>query len=429
MQVQNALHPLAPTAVLNLERPFLDWYLMPESFSAPLVEDAIQTYQLEPGQTVLDPFSGTGTTVLTAVLKGLNGVGIEVNPFLCFAARVKSRFEYNLDELKADIQQTLEQAEPRLAHLNLNLPLFLLGTEAWEEGEAYRTRPVPQMPRLYEWMAERVVNKVLALKECINQIREPAHRDFCLLALAAILRPASNMKLSPHAFGSRQVKEDAPVYEMFLTQVRKMYDDLETVQDTPKGITCILEGDVRLAESMSCPLVPVDLAVTSPPYLNNLDYTMQTRMELFFLDFVKSMDELRELRKKMVVCDAKAMYKDTKDHELVQAFPSVQHVVEQLKERHKNKNWGWDYAFMTAQYFGGMYRMLKSVKALLKPGARYWLVLGESAHSGVFVPVPDIIGELGESVGYQLEEIRTLRTRHSSSHTFNLRESTVVLRV
>jgi hypothetical protein len=172
----------------------------------------------------------------------------------------------------------------------------------------------------------------------------------------------------------------------------------------------------------------VDLAVTSPPYLNNLDYTMQTRMELFFLDFVHDMAGLRKLRKRMVISDAKAMYKEIKDHTLVETFSSIQSVVAQLEEKHKDKNWGWNYAFMTAQYFGGMLRMLQSVQPLLKSGGRFWLVLGESSHSGVFVPVPKIVGELAQTVGYELEEMRVLRKRRSSSHKFELCESTVVLR-
>ena len=155
---------------------------------------------------------------------------------------------------------------------------------------------------------------------------------------------------------------------------------------------------------------------------------MQTRLELFFLDFVKSMEELRRLRKRMIVSDAKAMYKEIDDHEAVKDFRSVQAIVEQLRERHRGKNWGWDYAFMTAQYFGGIYRALESVWSLLREGSYFLLVLGESAHSGVLVPVPSIVGELGEAIGYRLEDIQVLRTRRSSSHRFTLAESMVVLR-
>ncbi len=420
------------TAALNQGLPCLDWYLMPESFSAPLIADAIQEYGLKPGRTLLDPFSGAGTTVVTSSLCGLNGVGIEVNPFLCFASRVKVRFDYDLDDLRRDVDLVLAAAEPRLAALSLAPPLFPRNTFVGESSALYTAAPPPDMPRLYKWMSPRVVDKVLALKECIGRIERPAHRDFCRLALGAILRPVSNMKLTPHAFGSRQVKEDAPVYSLFAAKVRKMFADLQDVAqwDNELGERHIIEADVRnlALENIGTQLLPADLGITSPPYLNNLDYTMQTRMELFFLDFVSDMEELRELRKRMVVSDAKAMYKDIKDHEIVQTFDSVQTVVEQLRERHKDKNWGWDYAFMTEQYFGGLYRALERVWSLLKDGSRFLLVLGESAHSGILVPVPTIVGELGEAVGYELEDIRVLRTRRSSSHKFTLTESMVVLR-
>ena len=55
------------------------------------------------------------------------------------------------------------------------------------------------------------------------------------------------------------------------------------------------------------------------------------------------------------------------------------------------------------------------------------MVVGESAHSGVRVPVPEILGELGERVAYECEEINVLRSRRSSSHNFELRECEVIL--
>jgi hypothetical protein len=82
---------------------------------------------------------------------------------------------------------------------------------------------------------------------------------------------------------------------------------------------------------------------------------------------------------------------------------------------------------MTAQYFGGILRMLQNVKGILKPGARYVIVTGESAHSGVLVPVPDITAELGQRAGFALEEIIVHRTRKTSSHDYQLKECSVVL--
>lgn len=405
-------HQGATTATPNNNRTFFDWYLMPEAFSAPLVDKAIQKYGLQPGQTILDPFSGTGTTVLAAKLGGINGVGIEINPFLCFASRIKVKWNYNLLELQRDVVQLLQRAKAKFA-TGINDLSYLK----------------PDMPRIDKWITPKVANKVLTIKLLISEISNPDHRDFCLLALAANLREVSNMKLSPHAFGSNKRKEDAPVFEVFQRKLEKMLADLAKVQNTSNGWgeIDIVEGDNRSVDMSTHPLLPADLAITSPPYLNNLDYTMQTRMELFFLDFVENMLDLRSLRKSMMICDAKAMYKDIKDHELVKDINSIQKVVLALQEVHKDKVWGWDYAFMAAQYFGGIFKMLRNVNSMLKPGARYVIVTGESAHSGVLVPVPDITAELGQLAGFAIDNIIVHRTRQTSSHDYKLKECSVVL--
>ncbi|MFQ5926857.1 MAG: hypothetical protein ACE5MH_05420, partial [Terriglobia bacterium] len=255
------------------------------------------------------------------------------------------------------------------------------------------------------------------------------HRNVALLALAAILRPVSNMKLSPHAFGSREVHRDARVFELFDAKLSKMIADIEEIQDLSMtiGIADLIQDDARRA-SYKHTLLPAHIGITSPPYLNNLDYTMQTRLELFFLGFVKSMTQLKELRKRMIICDAKAMYRDVHDLKYVEGIASIRRVSKQLHERLAHKNWGWDYSRMTLQYFGGMYRTLQNVSRMLWRGARFLLVVGESAHSGVFVPVPSIIGEIGESLDYIVEDIRVQRKRRSSSHDFELAESIVILR-
>jgi DNA modification methylase len=405
-------YKVATTATPNYNLAFFDWYLMPEAFSASLVGEAIQKYGIQPGQTVLDPFSGTGTTPLAAKLKGINGVGIEVNPFLCFASKIKLKWDYNFPELEKDVEQLLRSAKVKFA-----------------TGSLDSDHIKPNMPRIDKWITPKVTNKVLAIKSLIVEMDNPDHRNFCLLALAANLREVSNMKLSPQAFGSSKHKEDAPVFELFQKKLEKMLSDLTMTQNSPSptGMVDIIEGDNRCLDVSNHPLLPADLAVTSPPYLNNLDYTMQTRMELFFLDFVENMLDLRSIRKSMVICDAKAMYKDIKDHELIRNVESVQKVIQALRRVHQDKNWGWDYAFMSAQYFGGILRMLLNTIKMLKPGARFVIVTGESAHSGVLVPVPAITAELGQMAGFEIEDIVVHRTRRTSSHNYELKECSVIL--
>lgn len=424
--------PLSSTAVLNYGLCVHDWYLMPEAYSAPLIVEAIERFGVGRGDTILDPFSGTGTTVVTAVLNGVNGIGLEVNPFLCFASRVKLDWSVNLSEFRVTLTHLLDEAKILLKSLSKEPGLFspAMSADVVEKSNTILSEvDEPDMPRLHKWMTQVVVQKVLILRNLIETLVPKHIRPYFLLALAAILRPASNMKLTPHAFGSNKRKEDAPVYDLFEQKMSKIYTDLKHIQSSNNqiGKGQIFHCDARGANNLCNNMPLVSLAITSPPYLNNLDYTMQTRMELFFLKFVNSMVELRSLRKTMVTCDAKAMYKDVKDSDEVKDIQSIQKIAARLKEVHRGKNWGWDYPFMTTQYFGGMFKVLKAIKPILKRRARFVLVVGESAHSGVKVPVPDLLAELGEKAGYKAEAINVLRSRRSSSHNFELCESEVIL--
>ncbi len=422
---QNGPHT---TAVLNRDLPVLDWYLIPESFSLPLISQAIREFSIKKGSTILDPFCGAGTTVVAAKLTGLNGVGIEVNPFLCFVARTKVRFDYDLPSLKEALETVISLSRDAFLGFDADLPLFSRGAEQ-ARVEILVEAPFG-MPRMFKWISPRAATKVMTLKECILKIVSGSEfEDFFLLALASILRPSSNMKLQPHAFGSRVEKTDAPVLDLYEAKIRKMYRDLETVNRGKEqwGEVNIHEGDCREAK-IEDTLLPAALAVTSPPYLNNLDYTMQTRLELFFLEYVRNMDDLRALRKKMVICDAKAIYRDIEDHKLANEFKSIRTIAEQLHDKLSDRGWGWDYSFMTLSYFGGIYRMLSTMKKLVRRGARYLIVTGDSAHVGIYVPVTKITGELGVAAGWQLEGIKVQRTRRSSSHDQVLDESIVILK-
>ncbi len=424
---------LSVTATLNRGLPIHDWYLMPESYSEPLVSEALNKYGLVKGDTILDPFSGTGTTVIAAVEKGINGVGFEINPFLYFASRVKLDWDIEADQFKSISERLLEEVEPLLDSVSIERNLFSPAMHPAVETQAryiLAEAHEPVMPRLYKWMTEVVVQKILLLDHLIRKRVPERLQGHFLLALAAILRPVSNMKLTAHAFGSNTRKEDAPVFELFSQKLHKMGQDLEYVQSLERNVgkSNIFNHDARIASAVTSDLLPASLAFTSPPYLNNLDYTMQTRLELFFLGMIGDMAELRQLRKAMVTCDAKAMYKDVHDSIEVKDVASIQRIVIDLKEMHKDKNWGWDYSYMTTQYFGGMMRVLRSTYPLLQPGAHFVLIVGESAHSSIKVPVPEILAELGERVQYKCEAINTLRSRRSSSHSYELRECEVILR-
>ncbi|MBU6428817.1 MAG: hypothetical protein KGR26_07405, partial [Cyanobacteria bacterium REEB65] len=263
------------TAQQNSALPALDWYLMPEAFSAPLVQQACARYGLQPGDTVLDPFSGTGTTVLTAKLSGLCGLGLEANPFLAWAAGVKSKLDVPAKRFARARQRVLD----RIGDLGAAPEVAL-----------------PDMPRVDKWLTPKIAYKVVALREAILAESSEPERDLLLLALASLLRAVGNLKLTAHAFGTVSIRADAPVAQLFRDKTAKMAADLQALESLESagslGSARVLRGDARQLD-LTDPALPAKLAITSPPYLNNLDYTMQTRLELFFLGHVANLGDVR----------------------------------------------------------------------------------------------------------------------------------------
>ncbi|MGC8781568.1 MAG: DNA methyltransferase [Anaerolineae bacterium] len=72
------------------DRTFHDWYRFVLSFPPHLVRNYLREFGDDRRIVVLDPFCGTGTTLIEAKLAGLPGIGLEANPFACFASSVKT---------------------------------------------------------------------------------------------------------------------------------------------------------------------------------------------------------------------------------------------------------------------------------------------------------------------------------------------------
>jgi SAM-dependent methyltransferase len=81
------------------QKSFHRWYNFVLGFSDQLVEKILNTLSIGAGTTVLDPFCGTGTTMVECAKNGIPSIGIDANPFAVFAARVKSRFDLDPEAL------------------------------------------------------------------------------------------------------------------------------------------------------------------------------------------------------------------------------------------------------------------------------------------------------------------------------------------
>jgi len=250
---------------------FHDWYRFVLSFPPHLVRDYIERFGLKEGATVLDPFCGTGTTVIEAKLCGINSIGIEANPIAHFASSVKVDWDIDPYNLKEHAHQIAESVNKELASPN-NTTLRTLPDDALSLLLTNSISPLP-------------LHKSLVL---IDALKSQAHSEFHrheMLALAkSLVFSISNLHFCPEVGVHRTKKVDAPVVESWLAEVEIMASDIHSRQHS-NAQAVIHHADSRQVSMILKP-ESIDAVFTSPPYPNEKDYTRTTRLESVILGFI-----------------------------------------------------------------------------------------------------------------------------------------------
>jgi hypothetical protein len=307
----------------------------------------------------------------------------------------------------------------RREHRRLNsLPLLSLNEEA--SGLILRNSISP-LP----------LHKSIVLLNAIQQSADPNHFGHLGLAFAhTVVNSASNLKFGPEV-GLGNVRRDAAVIAPWLERVRIIVNDLRDFQHS-QDCALVHLGDARVVSNY-VPPKSVDAVITSPPYPNEKDYTRTTRLESVLLGFVHSKQDLRDLKKKLVRSNTRSVYRDDDDDRWIEAHPEIRRISEAIEARRLQlgKTSGFErlYHRVARLYFGGMARHLANLRAVLKPGARLAYVVGDQAsYLQVMIRTGQILADIAEQLGYEVEGIDLFRTRLSTATKQQLREEVVVLR-
>jgi hypothetical protein len=102
------------------DRAFHDWYRFVLSYPPHLVRDYISDFELDEQSVILDPFCGTGTTLVEAKLKRIKAIGLEANPFPHFASTVKTDWNITPDELQVFADQVSESTYAELTNQGIS---------------------------------------------------------------------------------------------------------------------------------------------------------------------------------------------------------------------------------------------------------------------------------------------------------------------
>lgn len=419
----------------SLRAPVHRWFTYPAGFSYKAVEHSIRQYGIRSGQTIYDPFMGSGTTNVVAKTLGINSYGVEAHPFVYQIAKAKLDWTIEREEVLAVVKYIRETLPGTARQLN-GSPEFVVESQFPE-----------LIAKCYEPQA---LVDLFALREIVlNYEMRDELRAFFRVIVTALLREISTAATGWPYIAPKKKKVtsvDKDVLTEFSTLSRRMVADIERIKAISgsrfqNSQHILINGDSRDTRN-NIPDESVDFVFTSPPYLNNFDYADRTRLEMYFWGEAKSWGDIsKQVRTKLMTSATTQIARSNPKYEisdeLKQECPNVAAFVEtavaELSERRKTKGGKKSYDLMVAGYFNDIHQIVKDVYRVLKSQTKAIFVLGDSAPYGVHVPTDTLIGDIACCVGFANYDIEVLRTRggkwksNPQRHNVSLRESIVIL--
>ncbi|HEY9763532.1 MAG TPA: DNA methyltransferase [Trichocoleus sp.] len=401
------------------DQAFHEWYRFVLSFPPHLVRQYFCKFGLGPNQTVLDPFCGTGTTLVEAKLNDIVGIGIEANPVAHFASSIKTDWAIE--------PELLSQQASHIADLT------------GQQKEFYSPTTLRALPEetanllLANSISSLPLHKAIILLEQIQASSNKKIIPYARLAFAkAVVLSCSNLRFRPEVSIRKKRHEDAPVIESWLQEIQSMVEDLSYGDTLSAPSSKVYHADSRNLQALLEPH-SIDCVFTSPPYPNEKDYTRATRLESVLLGFVQTKKDLRQLKEGLLRSNTRNVYREDTDDQWVKSYQKLQEIVSTIENRRielrKTSGFEKKYGRVTQLYFGGMARHLLALQPYLKPGAMLGYVVGDQASFfQVLIPTGQLLAEIAESLGYEVVSLDLFRTRLASVTQQNMREEVVVLR-
>ena len=417
--------------LLREDEPIHDWYRFVLSFPPHLVREYLRRFSVSSSHTILDPFCGTGTTLVECKKHGIQSIGIEAHPMPHFAASVKVDWRPSPEGLLKHAKKIANLAMEVLKEQGI-IDDPILYTE-YKGSVDLEVLPPDEFKLIIKNSISPIpLHKTLVLLRVLKENADPHYLRYEKLALAkSLVTSIGNLHFGPEV-GVGKIKMDTPVITSWLYHVRRMVNDLKGLSSHRKQ-----KSDVHLADSRQIRSILPDNHIhavfTSPPYPNEKDYTRTTRLESVILGFLEGKKKLRDVKMKLLRSNTRNVYKDDDDDKWIETFPEILELANQIEERRlalgKTSGFERNYHRVTKLYFGGMYRHFADLRHTLVPGALLGYVVGDQAsYLRIMIRTGTLLSKIAESLGYETLSIDLFRTRLATATREELREEVLVLR-
>lgn len=391
------LDPIHTTFQSSKQFPLQNWYPYLEGYAPDFVEYIIDNYVHKEAKVIYDPFSGTGTTPLVASDLGYTAFYSEVNPLLQILTKIKSKARASKNKTK--LINTIERMIP-------NLKKNILAQEEDQELKKTYLETFGQS----KFFSDHVFSNILKTKTYLNQIyfEDVLASELVTVAILGSLIENSYLKRQGD-LRFRKGKEldeikDIDYFETIIKKLERIIEDLRVIESRPAP-TLITE-DARKVGKL--PFLGIDAVITSPPYLNGTNYFRNTKIELWFLGYLKNQKNLNNFRRLAVTAGIN-------DVSLAQSKEVQNSILEKLLTTLEEKAYDKRIPKMVNDYFADMKVIFSGIQKQLNKNAVLAIDLGDSIYSGVHVKTDEIFIKVLTDLGYKFEKNITLRKRQSNN--------------
>lgn len=351
-------------------------------FYPQLVKSLINISGIASGATILDPYCGSGTSLLEGMLNGFSAYGCDMHPLAAKIARAKTQI------FSAD-RGVAEQALITLLNRVRRPPSTFPNTR-----NQFKSDVLGEIDR---WFPSKVLNKLEWILGQIRLFGEPRLVEFAEVILSSVIRNVSQQDPTDLRIRRRKVElQDAPVLELFgdrlETQVGRLVKYWSIAGRQPGAIfsPVVGEGDSRSLETFTALGLEkggVDCVVTSPPYATALPYIDTDRLSLMAImgidggkrtDLESGLTGSREIRKAEKARLERDLVASTASDSLPKSTVTMLRKIYRANTENEVGFRRENMASLLWRYFLDMHSNISAVAKLLKPGARAFYVVGNS---------------------------------------------------
>ena len=390
----------------KLQESVQSWFRLTPGFSPYLVQDTMDYMKLSKKDLLLDPFSGSGTTIIKSKLERINSIGVEINPVFYEIAKTSTTWNFNKNSLSKSVSSYLN---------NLNEEIKRNREKTIEDLTKKEEIKIPSIYNVFRWWRKDVLKDLLIAKKLLNNYKYTKTHQFLRLGLMSILLDVANTaRLHPTLSFVDRSKDTINVYPILENKLELMVRDIEKVRDVKNlGSVELINGDsTKLSSYIKGK--KISAVITSPPYPNRISYVWETRPHLYFFDIFSTPGEAGNLDCETIggTWGKATSILDKKEIEPYQEFENtVGSIANQIREKNDDAGSAYILANYVTKYFNKMFDHFLELKKISRNDSKFAYIVGNSRIKDVEVYTDLLLAQLFEAAGFRIEKIVQIRKR------------------